>query len=212
MNKKHIHTLLISFLAFIFLLVLFRFFYTNSNAYFFLIWNLFLAYIPFFISYQIVQLGKKNKAEIIFCGLIWLLFLPNGGYIITDFFHLGQNKMMPEWYDVALLFCSSLVGLLMGVISIIWMQEYLQNKFTKPKMRFAIFSICLLSGFGIYLGRYLRWNSWDIISNPMAIWQESFYLLLHPLAHPKMMGITILFAAMQLFCVWFLQLWQKAEM
>jgi uncharacterized membrane protein len=209
MNKKHIHTLVISFLAFIFLLIIARFFYTNTKAYLFLIWNLFLAYIPFFISYQLVQVGKKAKLEIVFCGMIWLLFLPNASYIITDFFHLGQNNAMPQWYDVALLFSSSLVGLLMGVVSIIWMQEYLAHILRNRWMNMAILLICVLSGFGIYLGRYLRWNSWDIISNPLALWQEIFALLWHPLAHPKMIGLTILFAVVQWFCVRFLQLWQK---
>jgi uncharacterized membrane protein len=117
-NKKHLHTLLLAFIGFIFLLLLFRFGYTSSKSYLFLIWNLFLAYLPFGIAYQLITKGKKHKLEAAVCGAAWILLLPNAGYIVTDFLHLGQSPAMPAWYDIVVLFSSSLVGLLMGVISI----------------------------------------------------------------------------------------------
>jgi uncharacterized membrane protein len=206
-NKKHVHNLLLAFVTFIFMLILFRYVYTGSKAYLFLVWNLFLAYLPFGIAYQLHTKGKRRIAEAVTCGIIWVLLLPNAGYIITDFLHLGQSPVMPAWYDIVVLFSSSLAGILMGVISILWMQDYYTPLISEKVKNSLLVFICTLCGFGIYIGRYLRWNSWDVLHSPLAIWQECFTRIAHPTHHARTWGITLFFAVIHLFCFCFLNVW-----
>jgi uncharacterized membrane protein len=210
MNKKQIHFLFLSFASFIFVMLVFRYCYTYSKAYVFLVWNLFLAYIPFALSYFITTKVLHRTSLLVAC-LAWLLFLPNAAYIITDFLHLGQRALMPIWFDIVLLFSSAFLGLMMGVVSIIFMLEKLQQFASKRSIILFQCTVSVLCGFGIYLGRYLRLNSWDVVSNPFMIWRECLSRVLHPSIHLQTWGITILFGVLHLFCIQFLLIWKNAK-
>ncbi len=126
----------------------------------FLIWNLFLAYIPVVIS-NLVFYYKWTASKLVAAIGIWLLFLPNAPYILTDFKHLhSQSEFF--WLDTFCIGFFALSGLLAGLSSMQQFHHYLKEKISTKALNISMILICLASGFGIYLGRFLRWNSWDI--------------------------------------------------
>lgn len=161
-------------------LAAFRIFYTGTLLFVFLVWNLFLAAIPYFISQRIQDSKGKPGIRLLFFFLLWLLFIPNSFYIITDLFHLDMNREVPLWYDLALLLSFAWSGLLFGILSVWKMEKAFENMFTKTFDLFFILPIMILNGFGIYIGRYLRFNSWDVLANPFQLIQDIVYLFIHP--------------------------------
>ncbi|MEE9348524.1 MAG: DUF1361 domain-containing protein [Flavobacteriaceae bacterium] len=181
-------------------LVVFRVFYTQSDFYLFLIWNLFLAIIPFGITSFLTQVKSKLLNYLLFP--IWLVFLPNAPYIITDLFHLQQGTSMPIWFDLLLILSFSISGMLLFFMSLNYMFVLIKNQLSKKTAWFISISILFLSAFGIYLGRYLRWNSWDLIHQPSVLFNDVLMRIIHPTQHPKTWGITLGFGF--LFCIGFI--------
>lgn len=181
---------LISITLFCFCLLVFRAITFQSFAYLFLIWNLFLAAVPYFISNYL----RNNKTSISNFKLIsvlclWLLFLPNAGYIITDFFHLKNITSAPLWLDTLILFSFSITGLIFFFISIYQFEKIIQQHF-KIKTFYLTLFVIILSAFGVYLGRYLRWNSWDIITQLDVLFLDIINRILFPLKHYRTWGVT----------------------
>ncbi len=193
MKKNKIYISIATLSIYCMLLILFRVKISNSFFYLFLVWNLFLAYIPLIISTIIKEKKSIKSKRIKFWSLytLWLIFLPNAPYIITDFVHLQQGTAMPYWYDLLLLSAFALNGMVLFYISINDMHKIIQQKFSTKKAWFSTASIFFLCGFGMYLGRFLRWNSWDIIHKPQLLFNDIAIRFLYPLQHPKTWGITI---------------------
>jgi uncharacterized membrane protein len=162
-------------------LVLFRMVYTGHLLFAFLVWNLFLAFVPYVISRQMTEASIKNKWKFLLCVFVWLLFIPNAFYIITDLFHLDMNETVPLWYDLALLLSFAWSGILFGILSVRQMEKLFEKHFSKKFDLLFILPVMALNGFGVYIGRYLRFNSWDVITNPLQLIQDIIYLFIHPL-------------------------------
>ncbi len=139
----------------------------GSLMYLFLAWNLFLAAIPAFAAARL-QYEKASWRQAGWLAL-WLAFLPNAPYIVTDFVHLRARPPVPLWFDIALLISCAATGLLLGYASVADVQRFIARKFGEATAWLCAASALVLSGAGIYLGRFLRWNSWDILANPIAI-------------------------------------------
>ncbi|MCP4442456.1 MAG: DUF1361 domain-containing protein [Aureispira sp.] len=175
----------------------FRMGLTSSKTFFFLNWNLFLAFLPFALS--VLMFANKERLYqqrlvLLALGCLWLLFFPNAPYIATDLLHLRQRPMIPYWYDVLLLLSFAWNGLLLGFLSLIYIQKMVTEQWgTKIGWGFSAIALVLCS-FGIYLGRYLRWNSWDILSDPLGLAQDIADRFLHPFAHPRTIGVTLFFS------------------
>lgn len=123
---------------------------------------------------------------------LWLLFLPNAPYILTDILHLTRASDAPAWYDLALLLSCSGTGLLLGYLSLLDVQEIVARSFSPIfGWIFAVVSL-VLSGFAIYLGRFLRWNSWDVLVTPTRLFAIADGLM-HPLAHVRPLSVTFVF-------------------
>ena len=159
-----------------------RVIYTGQLMFLSLIWNLFLAFIPYALTRLLMQRPGwvKNKWKFGAAGFVWLLFIPNSFYIITDLFHLEERAVIPLWFDLALIFSFAWNGLLMGILSVRQMEKLWQLKWQQNEILF-IYPIMLLNAFGIYIGRYLRYNSWDVVSNPFGLSEDIVYLLIHPI-------------------------------
>jgi len=139
-------------------------------------------------------------ALIVVAALAWLVFFPNAPYILTDFLHLGSmGDIVPGWYDVLMLFWFAWTGLLLGVVSLYLMQDIVARAFgVAVGWAFVIAAACLGS-FGIYLGRFLRWNSWDLLRRPMPLAGELYGKVTDPASQPRLLGFTLLFALLFLF-------------
>lgn len=143
---------------------------TNLN---YLIWSLFLAWVPYIISSYFI---KKDMSVKYFAPLfiIWLLFFPNAPYLVTDTLHLVLSSPSLLWYDSLLFFFFGWIGLLLGMLSLFHIHRYLRAHLSYLLSELAVFMICFISSFGIYLGRFERWNSWDAFINPAELIRHSF--------------------------------------
>lgn len=181
--------LLAAWFCFIGCLIACRIYFTGSLLFAFLVWNIFLAWIPFFLSaYLRPAPGWKN--HLLLGG--WLLFFPNALYIITDLIHLAADTGVPKWFDAILIFSASAAGLLMAFVSLYRVEKFLQTFVKKKTANALVLFILFLGSFGVYLGRFLRWNSWDIISNPVPLLISIGRRFFFPLDHLRTWGITIM--------------------
>lgn len=155
---------------------------THSIYLLFLLWNLFLAAIPYFISSTIKTDFRLRKSNLKNLGsiIIWLLFIPNTFYLITDFVHLNPSNLLHYIFDFALLSSFTIAGFYFGILSIHTIYKQIQFFYSNTISRIFLISISYLCAFGIYIGRVLRFNSWDIISNPFSLIKsilDSIFLL-----------------------------------
>lgn len=181
LNKKQNNYLIISSLIAITMLLL-RVKLTHSIYLLFLLWNLFLATIPYSLSTIIKTDFRLRRSNLKNLGIIiiWLLFIPNTFYLITDFVHLNPSNLYRYIFDFALLSSFTIAGFYFGILSINTIYKQIQFFYSNTISRIFLISISYLCAFGIYIGRVLRFNSWDIISNPFSLIKsilDSIFLL-----------------------------------
>ncbi|HMU08883.1 MAG TPA: DUF1361 domain-containing protein [Ferruginibacter sp.] len=183
--------LLLGWFFFIACLIACRIYFSGSMLFIFLVWNIFLAWIPFFISsYLRPSFPVKWKQYLLL--FTWLLFFPNSLYIITDLIHLDIDTGIPKWFDAILIFSASATGLMMAFISLYRVEQFLNKLGGKKWVNVLMLLILFLGSFGVYLGRFLRWNSWDIITNPVQLLMTIGDRILFPLDHLYTWGVTSL--------------------
>lgn len=170
----------------------------GQPTYVFLLWNLFLAWVPFFLGIVISLLKHRNEVYInVLIWLIvflWLLFFPNAPYIITDFVHLRSKFAAPVWYDILLIFSFAWNGLILAFSSLYLLQNFIHMKFNKLVSWIFVLVAISLCGFGIYLGRFSGWNSWDLFVYPSFLLGDIKETILNPLANKDSLQVTIVFS------------------
>ncbi|MEM1117948.1 MAG: DUF1361 domain-containing protein [Bacteroidota bacterium] len=164
----------------------------------FLGWNLFLAAVPLMASTLLVRLDARGARlpALLAVGAVWLLFLPNAPYILTDLVHLAERPPVPFWYDLGMLLSGAGVGLLSGYLSLADVQGVIARRRGALAGWAASVGVLFLSAFGIYLGRELRWNSWDVVAAPDALFADILARLADPLGHPETVVMTLVFGGM----------------
>jgi uncharacterized membrane protein len=156
---------------------------TGHLTFLFLVWNLFLAIVPYALSEGFSHRADfhRNKYRAGLLLFVWLLFIPNTFYIITDLFHLDTFNTAPKWFDLLLIFSFAWNGLLLGILSIRSIELILQKLTPRKLSLFYLLTVMFLNAFGIYIGRYLRFNSWDILAQPSALLRAIGEVVFHPL-------------------------------
>jgi len=202
--------LLTAFLVFIALLIAARIAYSGKIRYLSLCWNIFLAWIPYILSCYFSDYRAKEKWKQLFLFASWLLFFPNALYIVTDLIHLEEATHVPLWYDAVLLFASSFIGILMAFISLHKAEYLLSNFFSRHMVAVMIPVILFVASFGVYLGRFQRWNSWDVVHNPISLGVDIFNRLVSPVDHMKTWAITIIFTALYSLLYWLVKIIPQA--
>lgn len=192
-----IHEWLLLSSCFSCLLLLVRMIVTGTIEYIFLPWNLFLAFIPYWITRWMARNVSiiENKIKLVAALAVWLLFIPNSFYIITDLFHLIHVRSAPKWFDLLLIFSFAWNGIVCGLLSLRRVEQALSLLKGKPFSIAIIFTVMWLCAFGIYIGRFLRFNSWDVITDPFSLLGEMMDMILHPLAYGYAWGMTLCYAA-----------------
>ncbi|WEV54992.1 DUF1361 domain-containing protein [Leuconostocaceae bacterium ESL0723] len=184
-NILMIHLIVVLFFLFVF--------YTPTH-FGFLIWNVFLALLP--ADFALLAISAKNRLLKAVFSLLWLLFYPNTMYMITDFIHLQYIStsldVRFQYFNYAVLSAGIFIGVTLGVLSL----EIIFHRFfvrVNDLTRLAVmFIMSLISAFGIYLGRFLRLNSWDVFTKFQTVWDSIMgSLSLH------MIAFVVLFAGVQ---------------
>jgi uncharacterized membrane protein len=176
-------------------LVLVRNVYTGNVNFRYLIWNLFLAWIPFGLAVFVYDRWRRRGVglTLLVLGGLWLLFFPNAPYIATDFVHLQHDPLAPFWYDAVTIALFAWMGLLLGFASLYLMQTVVRQwRGPVAGWIFAVVAIGLGS-LGIYLGRFLRLNSWDALEHPSVLPRIAHAVARDPFAYQEAIAVTVLF-------------------
>lgn len=190
-----VEKMLVLSVSFTMLLLFVRIFYTKELMYGFYIWNTFLAIVPLLFSRSLSSMGRVSpKSILLLAG--WLVFFPNAPYLVTDLFHFTDLPPVPQWFDLLLVSSAAWNGLLLGIVSLMHVEQFLAIHFKKPVVGVCVLICILLCGYGVYIGRYLRFNSWDIIADPRDLLFASARHVLRPTAHMGAWAFTVLFSSM----------------
>jgi len=179
-----------------------RVIFGQSLAYAHMVWNLFLAWVPYICSLYISWRSQRTQRQwrLVVPALMWLSFLPNAPYLVTEYIHLLEIPSFALWYDIVMLTTFAWVGCVLAVASLRMMHEVAQSMFGLVRGWLLVLSVIALSGLGVYLGRFLRWNSWDLLLNPHHVVGDVALRLADPLAYPGAWGVTLMFSALLLVC------------
>lgn len=168
----------------------------GGEAYSYMVWNLFLAWLPLLFIlwlYGTLQRKRWSSWEGIIVSLLWLFFLPNSFYIVSDLIHIQEAVPGEVLYDSVMFMSFALNGLLLGYISLYLFHSKLKARTTARTARRTVAFILLLCSFAIYLGRDLRWNTWDIFVNPAGLLFDISSRFINPLSYPRMFVVTGVF-------------------
>ena len=182
--------------------------YLGDYANTFLIWNLTLAWIPMvcaFAAYRFYAHSKRRDVLFVLCALGWFFFFPNAPYILTDFVHLRSYRRVVLWYDLLTISSFAWTGLCLGYLSLYLMQEVIRARF--GAVMSWVFVVAMLTGasVGVYMGRFLRWNSWDVVRHPFGLIHEGLKYVDDPWSRPGVglfVGVMFLFLLFS-YCVTF---------
>jgi len=165
--------------------------HTGSDFYRFLIWNLVLAWVPLVLALAAYATARHGAswASVAF-GLLWLLFFPNAPYLLTDFIHLRETPTAPLWYDALMLASFAWTGLVLGYASLYLMQMIWQRAVGALSWLGVVAALALAS-LGVYVGRFLRLNSWDALVRPRRLAQVIHANLENPLLHPRLFASLV---------------------
>ncbi len=172
-----------------------RIYRSHTLTFIFLIWNLILAWVPYLLSLKFAWSDiRKEKIPLTITFSLWLLFLPNAPYIITDLIHLRIRETIPMWYDVLLVSSFAWLGLLLALLSMRNVHHKLKEYLPAFPLWCGVIIVFVSSGYGIYVGRFLRWNSWDFFTRPCYLLRYSVIELTHPMRHADLIAVTLIFS------------------
>jgi uncharacterized membrane protein len=169
---------------------------TGHLSYGFLAWNLFLAFVPYFISQWLSRHPQilTSRMKLVSVVFTWILFMPNSFYILTDLFHLNSMSKGNSWYDLTLILSFAWNGILFGILSIYKMEILLKKAKGKFVAAFIMCVVMWLNAFGVYIGRFLRFNSWDIFANPFSLVPEIVEIIFNPYDYRYVWAMNSCFA------------------
>jgi uncharacterized membrane protein len=179
-----------------FFLLVARTLISGSGRYWFIPGNLILAWLGLVFGWFLVrQLATKRWAswQNVSLTILWLVFLPNTWYVLTDFLHVYTNGEISQIYDVVLITSLVVCGFILGFTSLYLVHQEFRKRLGDMQSGILITTIILASSFAIYLGRDLRWNTWDVIANPSGIILNVSDRIIDPLGHPRALNVTLLF-------------------
>jgi uncharacterized membrane protein len=169
--------------------------WSQHTVYLWLLWNLFLAWVPYGVSLVASFLWRRGAPgwTLAPLGVAWMLVFPNAPYLLTDFIHLRPRQSIPLWFDAALLGLFAATGWALGLFSLeVW------KRLLDVGAWAGVALVSLLCGYGIYLGRIERWNSWDVVTAPRPFFSAILAHLSEPGRNPMLLGITALFTVLVL--------------
>jgi uncharacterized membrane protein len=145
---------------------------TGDGFYRFLIWNLFLAWVPLALALVAHARARSRRGLDLLGGallVLWLLFFPNAPYLLTDFVHLDEDAVAPVWYDALMLSAFAWTALLVGFASLLLVQTVVRRAAGAAAGWLCVVVALALASLGVYIGRFVRFNSWDALLHPRTV-------------------------------------------
>ena len=152
-----------------------RVLWTGNWSHLVLVWNLFLAWVPLGFALAADRAAARpfrGRGRLLGFSAAWLAFFPNAPYLFTDLVHLGWRPTPVFWMDLVLILLFALTGLALGFLSLYLMQSLVARRLGRAVGWLFVASAAALGGVGIYIGRFLRWNSWDVLLNPLDVLRD----------------------------------------
>lgn len=180
-----------------------RFYLGRTLVYGYFAWNLVLAWLPYFFGLLALYWHHRYPRRwllLIVPVALWLVFFPNAPYVITDLVHLEERARVPIWYDIGFFVTYIWTGLFLTVVSLHTMQGIARDYVGRAGSWLFALMVIGLGGLGVYIGRYIGWNSWDFILQPFEVVADVIEQFAHPLRHPQPFGFTMMFAAFIFVC------------
>jgi uncharacterized membrane protein len=184
----------------------------HSWTFNYLMWNLFLAWLPLLLMLWLERVLRRklwSSWQALALTLLWLGFLPNSFYLITDFIHLQEVPRVDLLFDLVMFTSFVFNGVMLGYVSVFMAHAELVKRLSRRISWLLISGTLLLSSFAIYIGRDLRWNTWDVLFNPASILFDVSDRLLNPAAHPQIISTTASFFV--LLTVTYVVMWHMAR-
>lgn len=200
-NLRSTHVLLV-FSLFSLTLSLLRVILSGHWFFVFLVWNLFLAFVPWLIAGITWARSVRSLIPLILLVFVWLLFFPNAPYILTDLLHLGKDRSVPVWFDMILVLSYGFTGTFYGFVSLRMIELILRSRWPRLPGPCIHVPLIYLGCFGIYLGRFLRWNSWDVVANMNRVMADVASRFINPFQHPSTWSFTLLFGTVLNLLFW----------
>jgi uncharacterized membrane protein len=159
----------------------------------FLVWNLWLAWIPFVLALLLYDGYRRAWAGwlLVTLGVLWLLFLPNAPYIVTDLVHLQDPGAQVLWFDALMIGAFALVGLALGLGSLVLVHSVVADRLGPAAGWVVGIGALVLSSVGIYLGRVVEVNSWDAVVAPGKVLEPIVGQLRESPLHPHFIAVTL---------------------
>ena len=164
---------------------------TGNSFYRFLVWNLFLAWVPVAAALACHALARQRAFGLAFgAGVLWLLFFPNAPYMLTDYIHIREAPgPSPLWWDALMLSSFVWTALMLGFFSLYLMQDVWRARIGRFGSWLLAALALGLGSFGVYLGRFVRLNSWDALLHPRSVAHIIAAQLENPLQQPRLIGV-----------------------
>lgn len=166
-------------------------------------WNLALAWIPYLCGMcadLLARIAPSRRLWLIVPGAAWLAFLPNAPYLVTDFIHMRWGASATPYYDIGMLTAFAWTGFLLGVVSMDVMHSLVRRHTSAVVGWFFAVASSLLCGMGIYIGRYLRLNSWEVVTNPQGISTPILQAVTNPAGRAHAVTISLIYGAVMFAC------------
>jgi uncharacterized membrane protein len=178
-------------------MIVFQIAYTGTSEHSAIAWNLLLAWIPFWLALIVYDRSRSGASTLTLgaAAVLWLLFLPNAPYIVTDLKYIDGFSGLEALYHLVLLTSAAFTGLLLGLTSLFIVHAVARRLVGALNAWALVVAVLTLSSFGIYLGRVQRWNSWDVFVRPGSLFGDVAAGLTDPLSHQRPIAVTILFTS-----------------
>ncbi len=162
----------------------------GASGYPYLVWNLVLAWVPLVLAGLLVvsYARERSAVELLAVGGAWLVFLPNAPYMLTDFIHLGVSHRL---FDTLLIASFALTALALGFVSLVLVQLVVTRAAGALAGWLTVVGSLFAASFGIYLGRVLRFNSWDVVRRPHRLLELAKLRLDDPFGNRHLIGFTL---------------------
>jgi uncharacterized membrane protein len=181
---------------------------TGTFHLWYVVWNLALAWVSLVVIWVLSKRLEESRWlswQNVSLSAVWLIFLPNTWYVLTDFVHVSTNGEINQLFDIVLMGVLTTCGFILGFTSLFLMHKQFLKRFSERTSGVIIGLIIFISSFAIYIGRDLRWNSWDVVTNPSGIIISVSDRVIDPFGHPRAINMTGLFFV--LISVMYLAIW-----